>query len=69
MAYDAGGGKWVAGCVQNVETRDGTVHILGLSKFPTVLWVALTSASDDRNRMLLRSPMRQKRFKIVCVIV
>ena len=24
MAYDAGGGKWVAGCVQNVKTRDGT---------------------------------------------
>ena len=49
--------------------RPEMVHILGLSKFPTVLWVALTSASDDRNRMLLRSPMRQKRFKIVCVIV
>ena len=58
MGYDAGGGKWVAGCGQNVKTRDGTVHIRGLSKFPTVLWVALTSASDGRSRMLFRSPVR-----------
>ena len=28
MAYDAGGGKWVAGCVQNVETRDGTSYVV-----------------------------------------
>ena len=25
MGYDAGGGKWVAGCGQNVKTRDDTV--------------------------------------------
>ena len=67
MAYDAGGGKWVAGCVQNVETRDGT-HTWSLEISDSFM-VALTLASDDRSRMLLRSPVGQKRFKIVCVIV